>query len=364
MSLEAYFPESLGKKVKVREKKFEDLIEITKKELARFDGMLKHNPFQATVKAFLRAEEGFSSASLEFSGLNFEEYIEKLLDKGFGADDLNEFRYIVNLYDEMDKRVGEKGFSIDVLNEFQSSLLDNRTSRKHIQEQLIRKRQFWLHDAVKEKNGFDMRLYAYPDPETMNNLMENLDDYIRKSKNDPLITSAVVYGQLVMIHPWAYANGRTTGALIPFLFNSLGLTRERSFYLSSAFCREKEKYFSKIVQLFQDREWDKWVEYFLQKVYAQVISGQKKIDHLINYCRDLKATVLKNSFTKEALFYVDKMLKRPVFKVTEVEREFQLRYGALFPYIYFMLDAGFLIQDNRKRNINYVFREVFALMDL
>ena len=78
----------------------------------------------------------------------------------------------------------------------------------------------------------------------------------------------------------------------------------------------------------------------------------------------MKATVLKNSFTKEALFYVDKMLKRPVFKVTEVEREFQLRYGALFPYIYFMLDAGFLIQDNRKRNINYVFREVFALMDL
>ena len=77
MSLEAYFPDSLGKSVKVREKKLEDLIKITKKELARFDGMLKHNPVQDTVKAFLRAEEGFSSASFEFSELNFEEYIEK-----------------------------------------------------------------------------------------------------------------------------------------------------------------------------------------------------------------------------------------------------------------------------------------------
>jgi len=59
MSLEAYFPDSLGKSVKVREKKLEDLIKITKKELARFDGMLKYNPFQDTVKLFSGVRKDF-----------------------------------------------------------------------------------------------------------------------------------------------------------------------------------------------------------------------------------------------------------------------------------------------------------------
>ncbi len=138
-----------------------------------------------------------------------------------------------------------------------------------------------------------MRLYAYPDEEKVNSLMENLDKFIRNSKMDQLITSAIAYGQLAMIHPWAYANGRATGALIPFLFNQLGLTRERSFYLSGAFCKNKKEYFSKLVNLFQKDDWEDWIGYFLGKVYRQIIAGQKKVDHLMEYCRYVKAEQLK-----------------------------------------------------------------------
>ena len=363
MKMEAYFPNNLSNRIKVKEEKFVDLIMNIKLELGRLDGAIKHNFLKTIVKAFLRAEETLASASLEFSELSFEEYIEKLLDKGYGADDLNEIRFMVDYYEEFSKRVQERGFSIDSLNNFQQALLNNRRKRTVTREQLLRRRQPWLYEAIIKQKKYDMRLYAYPDEEKINSLMENLNNFINNNRMDPLITVAITYGQLAMIHPWRYANGRTTGALIPFLFNQLGLTRERSFYLSSAFCKNKKEYFSKLVNLFQKGKWDEWVQYFLEKVYNQVISGQKKIDHLMDYCRYVKAQQLKNSFSRQTLFCADKMLSHPVFTIGKIEKNFGFNKSTVLIYVNYLLEAGILIKDNRKRNVNFIFKEVFEIMD-
>lgn len=364
MSLEAYFPDSLSNRIKVKEVNFSSLLIKTRQELARLDGMLRHNALKDIVKAFLRAEEALASASLEMSEFSFEEYAAKLLDRGYEADDLNEIRFLLNYYPEKNREIQERGFSINSLNEFQQALLENRRKRKISSDKLRRRRQCWLYDAIRKKDEHDMRLYAYPCDETKNSLMENLDKFIRNSRKDPLITTAIAYGQLAMIHPWAYANGRTTGALIPYLLNFLGLTKERSFFLSSAFSKEKQEYFNQLVKLFQNGEWDVWVEYFLQKFYDQVISGQKKVDYIMEYTRRIKAEGLKKVFSKNTIFYLDLMLQFPIFTVREVDRKYNLRRSVLLPYVYEMLDTGILLKDNRQRHINYIFNEVFEIMEL
>jgi len=363
MSLQAYFPEKLSTKSKIKQNKFWDLIVEIKMEVCRLDGMLRYNPSGPFLKAFFRAEEALAAASLEFSELSFEEYIEKLLDKGYEADDLNEIRFMVDYYEEFSKRVQERGFSIDSLNNFQKALLNNRRKRTVTREQLIRRRQPWLYEAIRKQKEHDMRLYAYPDEEEINSLMENVNKFISNRKMDPLIIIAIAYGQLAMIHPWRYANGRTTGALIPFLFNQLGLTRERSFYLSGVFCKNKKEYFGKLVDLFQKGNWNDWVQYFLEKVYKQVISRQKKVDHLMDYFRRVKAQQLKNSFSRQTLFCADKMLSHPVFTIGKIEKNYGFNKSTVLIYVNYLLDAGILIKDNRKRNVNFIFKEVFEIMD-
>lgn len=362
LGIETYFPDEL-KRFKLKEgEKHTDLLMDIKLELGRLDGMLRHNPLKAIVKAFLRAEEVLASASLDVRELGFIEYVEKLLDKGYKADDLNEIGFMVNYYTDINERVAEKHFSISLLDEFQKALLKNRKRRTVTRRELLKPRQFWFFDAKKVEK-LDMIFYQFPDPDVIYSLMEDLDGFIKRSNMDPLLTTAIAYGQLALIHPWGYANARTTGALVPFLLEYFGLTREQSFYLSSAFCKEKADYFQKLVDLFNRGNWDEWVQYFLLKVYDQVISGQKKVDRIMSYCRILKAELLKNIFSKQTLLCIETMLKHPVFNRKEIER-YGFNRGIILIYIHHMLDAGFIARDNRKRHINYIFKEVFEIMGL
>ncbi len=138
MSIEAYYPEMLPAK-NIKEENFKDHIMQINLEIGRFDGMLRYNPQKEVVQAFLRAEEVLSAASLEISELSFDEYLDKLLDKGYGADDLVEIKFMIDYYREQDSIVEERGFCLDLLNEFQQKALDNRKQRTIAQTELYRK---------------------------------------------------------------------------------------------------------------------------------------------------------------------------------------------------------------------------------
>ena len=189
MTIEAYYPEMLSiNKIKIND--FKDQIMKINLEVGRFDGMLRYNPQKEVVQAFLRAEEVLASASLEISELSFDEYLDKLLDRGYGADDLNEIRFMVDYYKEQDSIVKEKGFSLELLNDFQQKLLDNRKQRTIAQTELYRKRQTWLVESTK---GRDVRLHMQPSADRINELMDNLNNFIRNSKLHPLVTAAIAY---------------------------------------------------------------------------------------------------------------------------------------------------------------------------
>lgn len=361
---EAYFPESLSTSIKLKQDKYLDLIMGIKLELGRLDGMLRHNPVEPIVKAFFRAEEALASASLEFSELSFEEYIEKLLDRGYGGDELNEIAFMVDFYPEMNKKIEERGFSISALDVFQKALIGFKHGRQTTRKNIFRRRQPWLYDAIMGKEEYDIRLHAFPDQEEKEKLLESLDNFIRKNKMEPLLIIAIAYGQLAMIHPWDYGNGRATGALIPYIFNYYGLTRERSFYLSGAFSWEKEDYFERLINLFQEQNWYEWVQYFLEKIYKQVISGQKKVEHIIRFRNTVKEELLETIFSKRTIYQVDLMLQHPVFQMGEFNRKYGFNRGNTTFYVQHMTEAGFLLKDNRKSYINFIFKEVFEIMDL
>ncbi len=362
--MEAYFPNPLSHKVKVDEKKFMNVLLNIQQEISRFDSMLIYHPNKEKVINFLRAEEVISAASLELSSLNIDEYIEELLDKGNGADDLNEIRFMVDYYNDLTQKFIEEGFSISFFQGLQETLLGNRKIRRVTQNELYRRRQIWFYNAVQETGIFDMRLFAYPSVEKINPLLENLDYFIRNSILNPFITTAIAYGQLTMIHPWEYANGRVTGSLIPYLLNYLGLTRSHSFYLSSSFCKNKEDYFSQLVYLFKENDWERWITFFLKHVEDQVSKGLNKIEHIDRYCEEIKEVSLESRFSKETLYYIDILLKYPIFTVKEINDKYKFRPSAALPYIHKLIELGYLLKDNRKRNINYFFSEIITLISV
>ncbi|MFW6047655.1 MAG: Fic family protein [Candidatus Woesearchaeota archaeon] len=273
MNNEAYYPDLLeSQKIKINS--YSNLILKCIKEISLVDGILRYNPEKNIIKAFLRAEEVLTSSSLEVRELSFDEYLDNLFEKtGYGADDLVEMKFMINYYSEIFSISKERGFSLSLLNEINQKLLKHRNRRKLTFKKMHRERQPWLHANTDQ---FDWKLYMFKDDDKIEKLMGDLAVFIRNSKHHPIITAAIAYAQLVMIHPWRYFNGRTTGALIPLLFNFLELTTERSFFISSPFAMKKEKYYKKVTQLFQENTWDEWIEFFLINIRNQAVNYQKK----------------------------------------------------------------------------------------
>jgi Fic family protein len=361
MSIEAYYPDPLPLEKSIDEDNFNKLIMDTNLELGRFDGMLKYNSKKDIVKAFLRAEEVLSAASLEISELSFDEYMDKLLDKGYQADDLVEIRFMLDYYIEQNLLVEEKGFSLNTLNNFQEKILENREKRRLSQDKLYRTRQTWLAEATEE---FDMRLYIHTCDNIINDLMDNLDNFIRSSKLEPLITAAIAYGQLVMIHPWRYANGRITGALIPYMFNFLGITRERSFYLSGAFRKNKEEYYHQLVKLFKEKDWLEWIEYFINKVKEQAIAGQKKVEYILDFYIKIKKDWDENFNGLKFSRSLNAIMSHPIFTPRDLERECGFKVSTLNHHLYKLQDAGYFRLDNRRRFINYMVSDLFTIFNM
>ncbi len=352
MSIEAYYPEMLSiNNIKVND--FKDHIMQLNLEIGRFDGMLRYNPQKEIVQAFLRAEEVLSAASLDISELSFDEYLDKLLDRGYGADDLNEIRFMVDYYKEQNSIIEERGFSLELLNDFQEKLLDNRKQRTIAQTELYRKRQIWLVEATE---GLDVRNHMQPSQDRISELMDNLDNFIRKSKLHPLVTAAIAYGQLVMIHPWRYVNGRITGTIIPYVFNFLGITRERNFYISAVICKDKKKYYHQLVKLFKTNNWQAWINYFLDKVNEGLMDiNQKKTAHILETYKNYEKLInSKRSPLKGE--YLDAIISKPIFtpKDFEIEYDFVL-LATLYNYLSELREKGYLVRDNRKKYMNYMF---------
>lgn len=145
MTIEAYYPNPLPFNTdNIDEDLINDLLLDIRLELGRLDGMLRFPQKKEILRGFLKAEEILSAAALEVSELNFEEYMDKLLDRGYEADNLLEMRFLLDYYDEAERILQEKDFSIHFLDEFNKALSDNLLSRRLRQTIINRERQPWL----------------------------------------------------------------------------------------------------------------------------------------------------------------------------------------------------------------------------
>ena len=255
----------------------------------------------------------------------------------------------------------EQGFSLSFLNEFNKKLLDNRKERFLRQDIINRARHPWLRANTVD---FDPRLHQFLPKNKRKSLMNNLNDFIRESDFSPLITAAIAYGQLCMIHPWRYANGRTTGALIPYIFNTLGLTKERSFFLSSTFRKNKEKYYLELTKLLKEESWQYWIKYFLESVKKQAVSFQKEIDYIVEIYPKLKREVEKILKSLKLSQIIKAILRQPIFTPSDLYKKHSFSSTQLYSFIGALKEHDYLKTDNRKNHVNYMVSEIYPILNM
>jgi len=360
MTVEAYYPDPLPPE-EIDEEQFRQLARESSIELSRFDGMIRHCENKASVLAFLRAEEAICSLFLGIRKLKFEEHLNKLLTDDYVADDFKEIRFLLNYYKEAKQRVAEKGFTLDVLYEFQEKLYQHRMKRWLSQDKLYRERLPWL--IVFNSDEFDMRLHTHPNEDRLDQLFDNLAQFIRESEFSPLVTAAIAYGQLVMIHPWRYANWRTTGVFVPYLFNFLGLTREREFYISKILSQKRDQFYELIYNVFENQKWEDWIKFFIQQVKIKAEKDQQKVDHILEFNQQFRNELIESTNSWKIHRVKKHLMKHPIFSKSDIYSRYGLSRGCVNNFVNTLEEKGYLLTDGRKQYVNFIIAELIEIIE-
>jgi Fic family protein len=136
---------------------------------------------------------------------------------------------------------------------------------------VYRNRQNWIGPA-----GCTIdEAYFFPPPaDQVEMLMQELFRYAKKKEKEPLLQLALIFAQLLGIHPFMDGNGRVARILIPLFLVQKNLIPAPWLFLSSYFKKHRLKYFQGLYQTTAENKWEDWTAFFLKGI----INTVKKIE--------------------------------------------------------------------------------------
>lgn len=114
--------------------------------------------------------------------------------------------------------------------------------------------------------SFDAADFIPPVPQKISLLMQELMRYSQNAEKDPLIQTALLIGQLMIIHPFKDGNGRLGRILIPlFLFQNKAI-RVPILFLSRYFKTFPTQHHLSLFSITELDQWELWIETFLYAI--------------------------------------------------------------------------------------------------
>lgn len=168
-----------------------------------------------------------------------------------------------------------------------------------------RRRQNWIGP----KNCLKEDAYFYPPaPNKVETLMQELFAFAALHKKEPLVQLALIFNQLLIIHPFMDGNGRIARILIPTFLCNKGKIPTPHFYFSSYFTKHRLRYFRTLFQTTYENNWEDWIVFFLRGVLIRSRQQKKHVEKTADlYKRMNKELPSLNIKTRLFLF------KNPLF---------------------------------------------------
>lgn len=131
---------------------------------------------------------------------------------------------------------------------------------------VYRNRQNWIGPAGCSKE----EAYFYPpNASEVDALMEKLFRYSEKKTSEPLVQIALIFAQLLIIHPFMDGNGRVARILIPLFLYRKQVAPYPYFFLSAYFQKHRLRYFQLLFQTTEKQRWENWIAFFLKGVIGE-----------------------------------------------------------------------------------------------
>ena len=188
------------------------------------------------------------------------------------------------------------------------------------------------------------RRYNPPPSEEIAAGMTSLQEYLDNEvvQVDPLIRAFVVHYQFEAIHPFADGNGRIGRLMLSlYIFRWLKLSLPW-LYLSEYFENHRREYIEKMFRISTDGDWNEWLAFCLRGVIEEAETAANRCKQLNNLKREYKQRLGHAGPRMNSL--IDRLFAKPVVKITDVQKQFDVSYPTARADVEKLKNAGFLAE--------------------
>lgn len=173
---------------------------------------------------------------------------------------------------------GKVRLSIDLILKIQKQVTEGLLPK--FESGKLRKKPVVLNNP---RNG--QVIYLPPDAKNVRTLMEELIEFVNKNEDkiDPLILAGIFHKQMVVIHPFADGNGRTTRLATKVLLAQMGLNTFNLFSFENYYNQNVTYYFKTVGEygnyydLVDKMDFTPWLEYFTEGIIDELLRVQKQL---------------------------------------------------------------------------------------
>lgn len=211
----------------------------------------------------------------------------------------------------------EKGrpLSLGLIKELHKILLEGVRYKGKLGE--FRKCQVWI--AEKEGDPIEEALYVPPEPQLINDYMDDFIYFIENDKNSAIIKAGIAHYQFEAVHPFEDGNGRLGRLLIPLILLYEKKISTPILYLSGYFESHRDEYMNSLRTTDNTGDYEKWLSFFTKSVSEQLKDTQNLIDDLYELYNRIKEEFSKSK-SPFINSFLDFVFEKPMFTVSMAKK--------------------------------------------
>lgn len=315
--------------------------------IARYDGLLRAIPNPKVMLSPLTISEAVLSSRIEGTQATLDDVLEH--EAGISRDgekerDIQEILNYRLALTQANAHLESYPIRLPLIRQIHRTLLESVRGQDKSPGD-FRVDQNWIGLPG---SGIEQATYVPPSPVVMRDHLENWERYLEFDDFDFLVQAAIVHAQFELIHPFLDGNGRIGRILIPLFLASKSVLGSPMFYLSEYLEGHRSVYYSRLLAISQDGDWDGWVEFFLTAIEEQAIKNCDRVTGIVELYEEMKTRIVEVTRSQWSVHLLDAVFARPIFQQTVIFAEMEERTGASHrttgQHLKKMADAGILRQ--------------------
>ena len=332
--------------------------------LGRLDQASRQVPNPALLRRPAIRKEAVSTSALEGTHAAFTDVLQAEADRDVShrSPEVVEILNYVSAAEYAFDSVLARGLTVGLLSELQAILVQGTPAEKQDAGR-IRTHQVLIGPETCPVE--EARFVPPPHGDLLESGFRQWERWVATTRDMPsVVQAALAHYQFETLHPYHDGNGRIGRLAVALQLMLLGDLQEPLLTVSPWLERRREEYQDRLLEVSRTGDFDQWVRFFCNAIWAQAEQTVQKIDELLSLRSEIAARIREVPIRGVGQQIAEDLIGQPVTTPTYASDLYNVSYPAANQAIARLVDLG-LLKELTGRNYGRMFgcRRVIDILD-